>query len=105
MLYWSDPQSLVNCCLARKHHALGQKTIDGVLCEGIETTDSSGPPVKRFAGRLWVSVETGCPVLVEVEVIDDGSNRHTSTIDQFQWNVDLSASDVEPEIPADYRPI
>ena len=102
---WTDTQSLVNCCLARKHHALSQETIDGVLCEGIETTDASGLPFKSFTGRLWVSVETGYPVLVEIEAIDDGGIRHTSTLDQFQWNVDLSASDVEPEIPADYEPL
>jgi len=102
---WTDSQGLVNCCLARKHHALGQKTIDGVLCEGIETTDSSGLPVKSFAGQLWVSVETGYPVLVEVEAIDDGGIRHTTTLDQFQWNVDLSGGDVEPEIPTDYEPL
>jgi len=102
---WTDPQGLVSLCMARKHHALGQKTIDGVLCEGIETTDSSDLPFKSFAGRLWVSVETGYPVLVEIEAIDDGGIRHTSTVDQFQWNVDLSAGDVEPEIPADYEPL
>jgi hypothetical protein len=102
---WTGPQGLVNCCLARKHHALDQKMIDDVLCEGIETTDSSGLPFKSFTGRLWVSVETGYPVLVEVEGIDDGDIRHTSTLDQFQWNVDLSAEDVEPEIPADYEPL
>ena len=100
---WTDPQGLVNCCLALKHHALGQETIDGVLCEGIETTDASGLPFKSFTGRLWVAVETSYPVLVEIEIIDDGSIRHTSTLDQFQWNVDLSAEDVEPEIPTDYE--
>ena len=102
---WTDTQGLVNCCLALKHHALGQKTIDGVLCEGIETTDASGLPFKSFTGRLWVAVETGYPVLVEIEAIDDGNIRHTSTLDQFQWNVDLLAEDVEPEIPADYEPL
>ena len=102
---WTDPQSLINCCLALKHHALDRKTIDGVLCEGIETTDSSGLPFKSFTGRLWAAVETGYPVLVEIEAIDDGGIRHTSTLDQFQWNVDLSAGDVEPEIPADYEPL
>jgi len=102
---WTDPQSLINCCLALKHQALDRKTIDGVLCEGIETTDSSGLPFKSFTGRGWVSVETGYPVLVEIEAIDDGDIRHTSTLDQFQWNVDLSAEDVEPEIPTDYEPL
>jgi hypothetical protein len=102
---WTDPPGLVNCCLDLKHHALGPKTIDGVLCEGIETTDSSGLPVKSFTGRLWAAVETGYPVLVEVEIIDNGGIRHTSTLDQFQWNVDLSAEDVEPEIPTGYEPL
>jgi hypothetical protein len=102
---WTGPQSLLNCCLALKHHALDQKTIDGVLCEGIETTDSSGLPFKSFTGRLWVAVETGYPVLVEVEAIDDAGIRHTSTLDQFQWNVDLLPEDVEPEIPTDYEPL
>jgi len=102
---WTDPQSLVNCCLALKHHALDQKMIDGVLCEGIETTDSSGLPFKSFTARGWVSVETGYPVLVEVEAVDDGGICHTTTLDQFQWNVDLLPEDVEPEIPADYEPL
>ncbi len=107
---WTDPQGLINRGLTRKHHKLGQKTIDGVLCEGIETNDAgdvSNFPVKSFSARLWVSVETGYPVLLEIEVIggDDGSIRHTSMGDQFQWNVDLSAEDVEPEIPAEYRPL
>ncbi len=102
---WTDARGLVNLCMARKHHVLGQKTIDGVLCEGIETTDSSDLPFKSFAGRLWVSVETGYPVLLEIEAIDDGGIRHTTTLDQFQWDVDLSAEDVEPEIPTDYEPL
>jgi len=102
---WTDSQSLISHLLALKHHALDQKMIDGVLCEGIETTDASGLPVKSFTARGWVSVETGYPVLGEVEVVDEGDVRHTTTLDQFQWNVDLSAEGVEPEIPADYEPL
>jgi hypothetical protein len=92
-LGWTDPQGLLNLGLSLEHHALGQRTIDGVLCEGLEATGPDGS-----TGRVWVSVETGYPVLVEIEGIDG----HTGTMDQFQWNVDLSAEDVEPEIPADY---
>jgi len=102
---WTNPQSAINHLLALKHHALDQKMIDGVLCEGIETTDATGLPFKSFTARGWVSVETGYPVLVEAEVIDDGNVRHTYTLDQFRWNVDLSAENVEPEIPADYEPL
>ena len=58
-----------------------------------------------MTGRLWVGVETGYPVLVEIEITTGEGGRHTSTLDQFQWNVDLPVEDVEPEIPADYEPL
>jgi hypothetical protein len=96
---WNDPQGLLNLGLSLEHRTLGQKTIDGVLCEGIEATGPDGG-----TGRIWVGVETGYPVLVEIEAIKGGI-RHTGTMDQFQWNVDLSAEGVEPEIPADYEPL
>ena len=99
-LGWTDPQGLLNLGLSLEHHALGQKTIDGVLCEGIEATGPDGS-----TGRVWVGVETGYPVLVEIERIVDGNVRHTGTMDQFQWNVGLLPEDVEPEIPTDYRPL
>jgi hypothetical protein len=108
---WTNPQALINFCLthARERKELGQKMIDDVLCEGMEGkagSDGSNPPAKSFVGRLWVSVETGFPVRLEIEAIgENGSIRETSTIDQFQWNADLSPENVEPEIPADYEPL
>lgn len=97
---WSDPQGLLNLALSAEHHALGQETIDGVLCEGIEAKGPDGS-----TGRIWVAVQTGYPVLVEIESVDAGGVRHTGTMDQFRWNVDLSAEGVEPEIPAGYEPL
>ena len=108
---WINPQALISFCLthARERKELGQKMIDGILCGGMEgkaANDDSNPPAKSFVGRLWVSVETGYPVRLEIEAIgEDGSIRETSTIDQFQWNTDLSPENVEPEIPADYEPL
>lgn len=99
-LGWTDPQGLLNRGLSLEHHALGQKTIDGMLCEGIEATGPDGS-----TARVWVGVETGYPVLVEIESIEDGNVRRTSTMDQFQWDIALSPEDVEPEIPASYRPL
>jgi len=96
---WSDPQALINLALSLEHRALGQKTIDGVLCEGIEATGPDGG-----TGRLWVGVETGYPVLAEIEGTKGGV-RHTGTMDQFRWNVDLLAEGIEPEIPAGYDPL
>jgi hypothetical protein len=96
---WSDPQGLVNKVLSLEHRALGQKTIDGVLCEGIEGTTPDGG-----TAQLWVAVETGYPVLVEIEGTKGGI-RSTTTWDQFRWNVDLPAEGIEPEIPAGYGPL
>jgi hypothetical protein len=96
---WSDPQGLLNLALSVEHHALGQKTIDGVLCEGIEATGPDGS-----TGRIWVGVQTGYPVLMEIEGTKGGI-RTTGTLDQFRWNVDLPAEGVEPEIPAGYDPL
>jgi len=98
---WTDPQALVGHLMSAEYHELGEKTIDGVLCEGTEATD----PSKGRAGRLWVSVETGYPVLLETGVFagDGAKPTWTSWADQFQWNVDLVESEMEPEIPADYR--
>jgi len=93
---WIAPQELINLARSLEHHALGQKTIDGVLCEGIE---AKGPD--SSTARLWVSVETGYPVLAEIE----GPGGRTGTMDQFRWNVDLMAEGVEPEIPPDYGPM
>ena len=97
---WSDPQDLLNMALSLEHHELGQETIDGLLCEGIEVTGPDGS-----TGRIWVAVETGYPVLVQIEGIGGGDTRPTGTMDQFQWDVDLSAEGVEPDIPTDYEPL
>jgi len=109
---WRDPKSLVQKFLSHEHSELGQKTVEGVLCEGIETTDpafdetNSNFTVDSLKARLWVSVETGYPVLLEFEVtrtVGDNEKVHIKAVmDQFQWDVELDESIFEPNIPADY---
>ncbi len=104
---FTDPQEVVDRFVSGRHRKLGHKTIDGILCEGIEATDEAvlgaNFPVQSFVGRLWVTVETGYPVLAECEFATGDGGRHTVTADQFQWNVDLPPGEIEPEIPTDYR--
>ncbi|MDI6449601.1 hypothetical protein [Anaerobaca lacustris] len=103
----TDPNSMVQRFLSCKHRELGRKTIDGVLCEGIETTDPAlhggeNPP-ESLAARIWVSVETGYPVRIEAEYIrDNGQRRFDFVQDQFQWDAELDESIFEPNIPAGY---
>jgi len=105
-----NPKTLIQEFLSHEHRTLGQKTVDGVLCEGIETTDpafSEGDfQVDSLAARVWVSVETGYPVQFEdEEVRNNGQIRIAVVLDHFQWDVELDESIFEPNIPPDYMQI
>jgi hypothetical protein len=108
---WMHPEDVTTRIVSHEHMNVGTQTIDGVLCDGIETRDpavfGANYPVKTFVGRLWVSVETGYPVLMEAEVAagEDGSVRQTVFVDQFEWDVEFSPSDREISIPPGFRPL
>jgi hypothetical protein len=101
----SDPNRWVQKFLSCQFKKLEQKTIEGLLCEGIETTDPAfyggGNPSETPVARLWVSVETGYPVQFEGERVYDGQH-HTFVQNQFQWDVELDESIFEPNIPSGY---
>ena len=108
----SNPSLLVQTILSGEHSKLRQKTIEGVLCEGIETTDPAcmGPTSKYdrldVLLRLWVSVETGYPVLFERKIIAEYEGEvgeSECVMDQFQWDVELDPGIFEPNIPPDYE--
>ena len=103
----ADPLAFVAKFLSTGHQELGRKVIDSVPCEGIETTDSSiveaNYNIDSFVGRLWVSIETEYPVLLEAEVVGNGGQIHSKRIiDRFQWDVDLDPDMFEANIPSDY---
>ena len=106
---WASPKRWITEFLSRDHRKLGQKTIDGVLCEGLETTDTTFGvftfEVESLLARVWVSVETGYPVMLEGEVTGGGDKKiHIKgVLDQFQWDVELDAGVFEPNIPPDYE--
>jgi len=109
---WMNPRYLVQRILSGEHRNLGQKTIEGVLCEGIETTDPAalGPlpgPVNRLEVefRLWVDVETKYPVLFESKMSGEAEGKWMSSegvMDQFQWDVELDPNFLKANIPPDY---
>jgi len=110
---WTNPSFLLQKILSAKHSKLGQKTIEGVLCEGIETTDPAcfGPLPGQVDNlkaefRLWVGVETGYPVLYESKMSGEYEGEVwelESVMDQFQWDVELDPDIFEPNIPPDYE--
>jgi len=108
-----NPKHHVETMLSCEHRKLGLRTIDGVSCEGLETIDPAffGSP-SEVAGvldtqeQLWVNAETDYPVLIDCKVTIelDGEAKATEwTMDQFQWDVDLEPSLLEPNIPPDYE--
>jgi hypothetical protein len=106
---FTNPKELVDHFLAGTYKKLGRRTIDGIVCEGIETTDQAAfganYPIQSFVGRMWVSVANGYPVLVETEADagNDGTRHETAMGDQFQWDVEVSARECDIPIPPDYR--
>jgi hypothetical protein len=112
---WTNPGFLVQMILSGEHRKLGRKTIEGVLCEGIETTDPTclGPLPGQVSNlqvefRLWVSTETGYPVLYESKMSCEYKGQRDElgcVMDQFQWDVELDPSIFEPNIPPDYEKV
>ena len=108
---WTNPGYMVETILSCEHTKLEQRIIEGVLCEGIETTDPAFlgpmPEVDRLEAqlRLWVDVETRYPVLLESKISGEHNGEALDSegvMDQFQWDVDLEPSVFEPNIPPDY---
>jgi len=103
---YQDPTYWVRQFMACEYTKLDRREIDGALCEGIETTDPAlcsegGPRIDNLIARLWVSIETGYPVLLEGEFYGESSTN--VVFDQFQWDAELDPSVFEPNIPADYE--
>ena len=104
----ADPNSMVQGFLSHEYRELGPKTIDGLLCEGFETTDPAfyggGKLPEPLMARVWVSVETGYPVQFEGEYVSgNDQTRYSCVRDQFQWDVELDPSLFEANIPPDYE--
>lgn len=103
-----DPKDAVRQFLSARYTELGRRTIDGVVAEGVEITDSptvsANFQIDSCVVQLWVAVDTGLPVLVEVNTVGKNGTLKVHTVqDNFQWNVELDASEFEPNIPEDYR--
>lgn len=109
---WTNPIYLVQTILSVEHTELGQKTVDGILCEGLETSDPAvmGNVVDMVDSldvhmTLWVDVQTQYPVRFEGRAVAEAEGEvHNSdcVIDQFQWDAEIDPSRFELEIPDDY---
>jgi len=102
------PKAMVRQFTSGEYMELGRRTIDGVEAQGIETEYVLGGAgnfqVDSKTAQLWVSVETGYPVLVETHIVgNNGTLQIEEILDQFQWDVELDPSEFKAVIPPDYQ--
>ncbi len=101
---------------------LGQSVIDGQEVEGFEVSGeklglgfggsssheggTGAAALSDAAARLWVDVDSGLPVRMEVELGVAFLKMHVLVAyDQFEWDVPLGADLFVPEIPEGARTI
>lgn len=110
---WTNPKYLVQKILSVEHKELAERTIDGVLCEGLETSDPAvmGAELVEMVDHielhleLWVDAQTQYPVRFESTVTADAEGEHIESdcvMDQFQWDVEIDPSLFTIEMPAGY---
>jgi hypothetical protein len=104
------PKAMVRQFTAGDYKKLGRRTIAGVEAEGIEVQNPLGFmgnfQVDSHTAQLWVSVETGYPVLIESEIVgNNGTIQIKMIMDEFQWDVELDPSEFHAVIPPDYQPL
>ncbi len=109
---WTNPMYLVQQILSVEHTELGEKMVDGILCEGLETSDPAvvGNVVDMVDSldvylELWVDVQTQYPVRFESRVVAEAEGEVLESecvMDQFQWDAEIDPSRFKLEIPDDY---
>jgi hypothetical protein len=101
-----DPRTWLKIILSGDYTKLGRDNINGVAVEGIECNEPEMTGDENGIMRLWVNVETNLPVRIEVEKLgmEAGQMRpHKFVMENFEWNVELDESILEPNIPNDYK--
>jgi len=107
----NDPRTYLKKILECKYESLGRATIDGIEVEGFQTTDPYffliGGGIQIDA-KVWVDVKTRLPVRYDftwpnfdqmgTKIIERGH----IVMHDFQWDVAVDATELEPVIPNDY---
>lgn len=97
-----DPEDYIRRFLARDHEELGARVIDGTEVEGVEVVDpptQDGPDL-RGVGRLWVSVETGLPM--RIELVQRAEEQRVEWVLDFRWGEQVDADAFRPVAPSGY---
>lgn len=101
----NDPRFMIQQLLGCQYEDLGATMLDGIEVQGFHSTD---PAVFGGKGdvdvKVWVDVKTRLPVRVEGQMKLGDEVETQYTLQDFQWDVPVSAAEFTPVIPADYTP-
>lgn len=103
-----DPRYIFKQIMECEYVELGRKVIDGIEVKGIETTDPKfdGGKYKDVLIRLWVDIEKGWPVMIEMSGTGNSTGGQSIKMhmlaDEYQWDIDVDLSQFQPDIPEDY---
>jgi hypothetical protein len=100
----NDPRIMIKEIMNSQYTMLGRSIIEGIEVVGFQTDD---PVVVEGLTEdvnliLWVDIETWLPVRADIEIIINELVTVSITIDDYQWDIPVVASDFEPIIPEDF---
>ncbi len=101
----NDPRQMIKEMMDCEYIELEQTEINGVKVQGFQTTDPaiSGGVSEDCTATLWVDVDTWMPVKYEIDMKMGESMETHCVINEFLWDVPISAADFEYVIPDDYK--
>ena len=100
----NDPRELLRQIVNSKYTDIGKSVIDGVEVEGFQTTDPAcfGGMAEDAKVTLWVDRKTELPVREKIYYKMNEQMQMEGELHDFQWYVQVNASEFEPVIPQDY---
>ena len=115
----ADPTRMVDDFLQSEYTELGRSEIDGIVVEGLESSElmlapgvftgpiaslsSASSSPGAVTAQLWVEVATGWPVKLTFDIDAEESGQVQIALSDFQWDVELAPEAFVREIPADYK--
>ncbi|MBN2455384.1 MAG: hypothetical protein JXB29_02415 [Sedimentisphaerales bacterium] len=102
----NDPREMIKQIMNCEYFELGRSVIDGVKAEGFQTKDSAflgGAGIFEDVNLiLCVDVEKWLPLRAEMYFKMSEQMEMSGVVYDYQWDVQVDASEFEPVIPEDF---
>ena len=100
----NDPREMIKQIMGSEYTELGRSVIDGIDVEGFHTTDPAfyAGAIENVELTLWVDVEKWLPVRTEMDFKMNEQMQMQGVIYDYQWDIQVDASEFEPVIPEDF---